>query len=517
MAKKKKAPAGAMPAGYYARQRKGKGWKILLILLLVLVAAAAIAAAVVWNQNTFTLSLAMAGEQEITLEYGDRFQDPGAQASFSGSLLLKEPQAVAVTVEGNVDTKTLGSYTLTYDAAYTLDYYFGQLEFHESCQRVVQVVDTQPPVIALVADPDGYTIPGQTYVEEGFIAYDNYDRDITYRVLRNVEGDKIRYTVADSSGNLTKVTRQIVYHDPIPPELTLKGDATVTFTQGGKYAEPGYSASDNCDGDITDWVKVTGTVDPETPGTYTLEYSVTDSYDNTVTAQRTVVVKEKPKIPELPAGDYTKPVNPSGKTIYLTFDDGPGKYTAKLLDILDKYNVKATFFVVSTGYMHLLPRMAQAGHTVAMHSATHDYSKIYADEAAYFTDLKSIQDKIAGYIGYAPTMLRFPGGSSNTVSRRYNEGIMTRLTQMVDDMGYRYFDWNVSSGDAGGGATTAEEVYARVISGVSKFNTSIVLQHDIKGFSVDAVEWIIQWGHANGYTFRALTNSSPICEHRVNN
>ena len=93
---------------------------------------------------------------------------------------------------------------------------------------------------------------------------------------------------------------------------------------------------------------------------------------------------------------------------------------------------------------------------------------------------------------------------------------MTKLAKMVQEKGFRYFDWNVDSNDAGG-AKTSEEVYNNVIKGVKGRKYSIVLQHDIHGFSVDAVDDIIEWGLANGYTFEALTPSSPTAHHKVNN
>ena len=93
---------------------------------------------------------------------------------------------------------------------------------------------------------------------------------------------------------------------------------------------------------------------------------------------------------------------------------------------------------------------------------------------------------------------------------------MTRLTQAVQDQGFQYFDWNVSSGDAGG-AKTADEVYNNVIKGIGSKKTAVVLQHDIQKFSVEAVERILVWGLNNGYTFQALTPNSPTCHHPVNN
>lgn len=98
---------------------------------------------------------------------------------------------------------------------------------------------------------------------------------------------------------------------------------------------------------------------------------------------------------------------------------------------------------------------------------------------------------------------------------------MTRLTQAVTDQGFQYFDWNVSSGDAGGVSGTSEEktaqVVANVIKGVEGKKYAVVLQHDIHEFSVDAVEQILIWGINNGYTFQALTPESPTCHHTVNN
>ena len=112
-------------------------------------------------------------------------------------------------------------------------------------------------------------------------------------------------------------------------------------------------------------------------------------------------------------------------------------------------------------------------------------------------------------------MVRFPGGSSNTVSR-FSPGIMTYLTQAVQDCGFQYFDWNVDSVDAGG-AKTAKEVFENVIGAVQNRDVSVVLQHDIKGFSVEAVYRILAWGLDNGYTFLPLDMTSPAAHHGVNN
>jgi peptidoglycan/xylan/chitin deacetylase (PgdA/CDA1 family) len=135
----------------------------------------------------------------------------------------------------------------------------------------------------------------------------------------------------------------------------------------------------------------------------------------------------------------------------------------------------------------------------------------------YFDDLYSIQNRVKRITGEAPTLIRFPGGSSNEVSIRYDGGIkiMSVLTKEVENRGFQYYDWNISSGDAGG-ATTSNEVYNNVVSKLPG-GYSIVLQHDTKKFSIDAVERIIQYGRANGYIFKPLTKDSPKSHHRVLN
>ena len=181
-------------------------------------------------------------------------------------------------------------------------------------------------------------------------------------------------------------------------------------------------------------------------------------------------------------------VNPGDKVVYLTFDDGPGPYTEKLLDILDRYNVKATFFVTNgkPDYQNLIAQEAQRGHTVAIHSASHDYAKIYQSVDAYFADFDEMNSIITAQTGKAADLVRFPGGSSNTISKTYCYGIMSQLVCAVEERGFRYCDWNVSSGDAGG-TTSTSQVVANVIAGIKDNNVSVVLQHDIKNFSVDAV------------------------------
>ena len=127
-----------------------------------------------------------------------------------------------------------------------------------------------------------------------------------------------------------------------------------------------------------------------------------------------------------------------------------------------------------------------------------------------------MNDIIIAQTGKSADIVRFPGGSSNTISRRYCRGIMSQLVCAVQERGFRYCDWNVSSGDAGA-TTSTSQVVNNVIDGIKSNNVSIVLQHDIKNFSVDAVEQIIEWGLSEGYTFLPITSTTPMSHHGVNN
>lgn len=208
---------------------------------------------------------------------------------------------------------------------------------------------------------------------------------------------------------------------------------------------------------------------------------------------------------------------PSGqKVCYLTFDDGPSANTLKILDILNKYGVKATFFVINSADIGYVKNIYEAGHTVGLHSATHNYSQIYSNTDAYFNDLQQISDKVESIIGVKPTVMRFPGGSSNKVSAKYCGGIMTRLVSLVQERGYSYFDWNVSSGDADSNTPSYTYIRNNVINSAKNKNSACVLMHDssVKTTTVQALPEIIEGLMAMGYSFEALTPETYGYHHR---
>lgn len=397
---------------------------------------------------------------------------------------------------GNVDTNKVGSYKINVSIKY--------LFYNVNKNFIVRVVDKIPPDIELKGDNPTYVCPNKGYTEEGYTAFDNYDGDITDKVDAIIDKDNILYRVFDSSFNRTEVKRDIIHEDKINPSIELKGKRTIYIYEGNSYIEEGYTAFDNCDGDITDKVVSTGNVDTNTIGTYNITYEVKDSSGNSFNTDREVIVIKKPNY-------YGNGV------IYLTFDDGPSYLTNEILDILDREGIKATFFVC--GANESTKRAYNSGHTIGLHSNTHSYSYIYTSSDNYFNDLNNISDKVFNVINIRPNIIRFPGGSSNTVSRKYNRGIMSYLTVEVVNRGYNYFDWNVDSNDAGSDINNSSNIYYNVINNVSHNRANVVLMHDSANHraTVNALSDIIRYGKNNGYTFKAIDDNTPIIRHRVNN
>ena len=359
--------------------------------------------------NAWSIEYDLDSIKDVSTEYTEDIKIPEAIAYLKGKFLFKDGFKLKVDVEENIEEGKVGKYPITYTASF--------LFLKKEITGHYNIVDLEAPVIEFDFQHDEYILPGEEYYS--FTARDNYDGDITDKVIVIVNPDNVVYVAEDTFGNQTKITKKLV----------------------------------------TDETKV----------------------------------------------------------IYLTFDDGPSKYTGELLDVLKRYDVKATFFVVgSSVYTDILSRMVEEGHAVGIHTYTHEFKDIYKSEENYFADLNKVQDLIIEKTGNKTDLLRFPGGSSNTVSKNYNKGIMGRLVQLVTEQGFEYFDWNVDSGDAGG-TTETEQVYENVKNGVTGKRIAVVLQHDTKKFSIDAVEKIIIWGKLNDYVFLPLNSNSFGAHHKVFN
>lgn len=182
-----------------------------------------------------------------------------------------------------------------------------------------------------------------------------------------------------------------------------------------------------------------------------------------------------------------------GRKIYLTFDDGPSKYTNDILDILKQYEVKATFFVTGKTdetSQEAYARIVEEGHTLGMHSYSHRYEEIYQSVNAYAEDLGKLQEFLYETTGVWSRYVRFPGGSSNQVS----QVDMQELIRYLEEQGIQYFDWNVSSQDAAKGYVSAESIVENVMKDAERYDTTIVLMHDAadKATTVEALPILIE-------------------------
>ena len=209
---------------------------------------------------------------------------------------------------------------------------------------------------------------------------------------------------------------------------------------------------------------------------------------------------------------------PPEKWVCLTFDDGPSKTTPDVLAALNAAGVKATFFVVATGYnekyLPLIAEAAAAGHQIALHSASHEYSDIYQSADAYWKDIDLLKERLSPYVrADGLRYLRFPGGSTNTVSRRYGgRGLMQQLKEEVTAKGYAYVDWNVCAEDAVGGKPSAGTIFRNIVRETGEQTQCIVLMHDsaTTRTTAEALPDIIQWYKDNGFAFLTVEQAVPL-------
>ena len=472
---------------------------VIAVILLAVLFAAAIFLFVI---NRWEIVIRVNGPSAVTGECGEPYRDQGAEAEVTGSILssVHHPIPVTASAEG-VNIHEPGEYKVTYTAKF--------LWISETAARTVSIVDTTPPQIELLTVEDHYTLPHHPYEEEGYTATDNHDGDITDRVSSEERDGVVYYSVSDEAGNIATAEREIYYDDRNAPVISFAGPEEVFLFKGDSWKDD-VRAEDDADGDVTDRVESETDLNTRKVGTYTVTYTVTDEWGNTATKKRFVTVKPVPaKAP--------KKMDPK-KVIYLTFDDGPGPYTEELLKILKKHKVKATFFVTAAyeDYRDLIKKEYKAGHSIGIHTATHRYEDVYESTDAYWEDFNEMEDIIQAQIGRRVDIFRFPGGSSNTISANYCEGIMTELTQQAGEKGYAYFDWNITSGDAGD-TTSGDVMYDNMMEGIHKYENSVILCHDVKDYTVKMMDRFLSDALEEGYTFLPITSDSPGAHHGVNN
>ena len=403
-------------------------------------------------------------------------------------------KASQVEVTGEVDTSTTGDYPVEY-------------RFRSQKTKVtVRVRDTIAPELTVksyVTDLAEELKP-EFFVEEVTDASEvsvKFEEDESFTEPGTFD---INIVAEDKAGNSTVKTAQVTLEkDETAPEI--QGADDITIMQGRTLDFlSGVTVRDNMD--PAPVVEVDhNQVDLNAPGTYTAVYKAKDRSGNETTLERKIVVKKNEELTQ--------------KIVYLTFDDGPSENTGKILDILKEYNVKATFFVTGNNqkYNNLMKRAHDEGHTVGLHTYSHNYKEVYASEDAYFKDLQKISDLVEQVTGEKSYVIRFPGGSSNTVSAEYSKGLMTILTKKVQEKGYQYFDWNCDSTDASGNNVPVDKLIKNATSCSSQHINILMHDTDAKDTTVEALPKIIEHYRAAGYTFKGITVDSYSAHHGVNN
>ncbi len=202
------------------------------------------------------------------------------------------------------------------------------------------------------------------------------------------------------------------------------------------------------------------------------------------------------------------------RKVYLTFDDGPSANTGKILDILDEYGVKGNFFVVGTeneNLRRMYKRIVDEGHVLCMHSYTHKYNEIYSSVDAFTEDLDKITALIEDVTGKEPAGYRFPGGSSNSVSKIP----MKEFIKVLDERGITYYDWNIVSGDATNPMLPKEKIIENSLSDLCEFEEAMILFHDLsnKTSTVEALPEIIEAIQEKGIPIVPIDDETIVIHH----
>lgn len=227
------------------------------------------------------------------------------------------------------------------------------------------------------------------------------------------------------------------------------------------------------------------------------------------------VQTEKEEVPSVsPSAVEAGNISDGKKHVYLTFDDGPSDHTEDILELLEAEGMTATFFCIGKTDAHsieMYQRIVEGGHTLAMHSYSHDYEGMYASLEAFEADFHKIQDYLEDITGEKPVYYRFPGGSSNTVSKVS----MKKCIRFLESEGVPYFDWNALNGDAEGKVYTIGEMIKRTMSGVRLYDEPVVLMHDTnaKQATLEMLPKLIKKLKKMDAVVEGINENTPLVQH----
>ncbi|WP_392486625.1 polysaccharide deacetylase family protein [Haloimpatiens sp. FM7315] len=214
------------------------------------------------------------------------------------------------------------------------------------------------------------------------------------------------------------------------------------------------------------------------------------------------------------AKDKTKVKNSSPKgIIYLTFDDGPSKnITGEVLDILKENEIKGTFFLIGNkieGREDVVKRIYKEGHSIGMHTFTHDFNKIYKSKESFMEEMLLCNEEIYSVLGVKANIIRFPGGSLNHLDEEFLDRIHSK--------GFKVFDWNMQLSDGIDHNIPPEKLYLEGTKGSDKFYSITLLMHcdSTNKNTCKALPKIIKYYKDKNYEFKTITKDTPEYHFRV--
>lgn len=398
-------------------------------------------------------------------------------------------------INGNVDTSKFGKYYVTY-------------QYRHKKQRLkVMVEDLKEPEFKV----EKQTIVLGDSINKNNLVSEVLDDSKTFVYLKQKYKFKkagnyvVDVCVKDENDNRKCKETNVIVQNIDKTAPIIEGLETMNINSGqNPDFNLGISIKDDIDENPQYSLDLSG-FNNNVAGIYHIIYNAVDFQGNKSSYKREVVVKD---------------TNEQLKVIYLTFDDGPSVNTPKVLEILEKYNVPASFFVTGENpeYYPYIKIAHEKGHTIGMHTYSHNYKYIYNSLEHYQKDLAKIAEVIEEQIGFVPKYIRFPGGTSNTVSQEYAKGIMREVVDYVNDNGYTYIDWNSVNGDGEGRRSVSQLIEKAIKSGKGK-NKIVMLMHDGGGCvnTVKALGAVIEHYQKLGYEFKAIDKTTPEIHHDLAN
>lgn len=405
-------------------------------------------------------------------------------------------------IQNHVNNEKLGEYKIEYiyrNRTFTLKIFIDDKmapQFETINTKILRNEKVNPESLVRNIQDDSKTI---VYFKEDYI----FNEIKTYRVIVVVE---------DEYENKTEKNAYVLVEEKDSEAPTIQGIEKMTILIGDQV-DLKKSVTVKDDHDKNPKLTIDDSkLNIRKIGEYEVYYHVEDDTGNKETYTRIVEV--------LSQYDNREAKQDGEKVCYLTFDDGPSNNTGEILKILDEYHIKATFFVTGTSPkdFHYIKEAHQKGHTIGLHTYSHDYELIYSSLKNYINDLNKIKEVVYTQTGIESKFMRFPGGSSNLVSKKYNVGIMKRLTKKVIDLGYQYYDWTSINGD-GEGIKTVNGLKKKAMEEIGDQEDIMFLMHDSSGQSntVKALPAILDQLIKKGYQFEAIHQYSPTFHHTVQN